>query len=67
MDSLKRYADAVKSRTEAFLANLSAEELGRQIAVPWGDKPYSQVNVETVSHHMVMENMIHYGELSAVL
>jgi uncharacterized damage-inducible protein DinB len=49
------------------LKGLSDEELGRQIAVPWGEKPYSEVSVETVLTHMVIEDMIHYGELSAVL
>jgi uncharacterized damage-inducible protein DinB len=67
MDSLKRYVDAVKGRTEAYLAKLSSEELGRQITVPWGDKPHVQISVEAGLTHMVLEDMIHYGELSAAL
>ncbi len=67
VDSLKRYADAVRARTEAYLANLSTEELGKQIVVPWGDKPYAELSVEVCLCHMVLENMIHYGELSAAL
>jgi uncharacterized damage-inducible protein DinB len=43
------------------------EELNRQIVVPWGDKPYTRVSVENVLTHMVLEDMIHYGELSAAL
>jgi uncharacterized damage-inducible protein DinB len=67
MDSLKKYMLHVKKHAESFLDKLSVEELGRQIAVPWGETPYSEVSIETVLTHMVMENMIHYGELSAVL
>jgi len=67
MDSLKRYADAVKARTETYLAKLSADELGRQVVVPWGDKPNTQIAVENGLTHMVLEDMIHYGELSAAL
>jgi uncharacterized damage-inducible protein DinB len=67
MDSLKKYTVNVKKNTESFLAKFSNEELNRQIVVPWGDKPYSEVSAETVLHHMVMEDMIHYGELSAAL
>ena len=67
IDSLRGYMQRVKDSTEAYLKELSAEELNRQIAVPWGDKPYSEVSIETVLTHMVIEDMIHYGELSAVL
>jgi uncharacterized damage-inducible protein DinB len=67
MDSLKKYTGHVKKNTEGYLAKLSTEELNRQIVVPWGDTPYSEVSVETVLHHMVVEDMIHYGELSAAL
>jgi uncharacterized damage-inducible protein DinB len=64
---LKDYMVHVKENTETYLAKLSIDELNRQIAVPWGDKPYSEISVETVLAHMVIEDMIHYGELSAVL
>ena len=67
MDSLKKYADAVKARTETYLAKLSSEELDRQIVVPWGGKPNMQINVEKGLTHMVLEDMIHYGELSAAI
>ena len=66
MDSLNRYADRVKAKTEAYLSNLAPEELERQITVPWGDKP-TQITVEKGLTHMVLEDMIHYGELSAAL
>ena len=38
----------VNENTESYLGKLSAEELNRRIAVPWGDKPYSEVSVETI-------------------
>jgi uncharacterized damage-inducible protein DinB len=65
MDSLKRYIEQTKEKTEEYLAKLSREELKNQVVVPWGEKPYSKFSVETILSHMVMENMIHYGELSA--
>jgi uncharacterized damage-inducible protein DinB len=65
MDSLKRYIEQTKEKTEEYLAKLSREELKNQVVVPWGEKPYSKVSVETILSHMVIEDMIHYGELSA--
>ena len=67
MDALKKYMSHVKENTESYLDKLSAEGLNHQIEVPWGEKPYSKVSLETVLTHMVIEDMIHYGELSAVL
>jgi uncharacterized damage-inducible protein DinB len=67
LDLLKKYMQAVEGKTECYLATLSMEELNRQIVVPWGGKPYTRVSVETVLTHMVLEDMIHYGELSAAL
>jgi uncharacterized damage-inducible protein DinB len=48
MGSLAQYVMQVKQKTEVYLAKLSAEELKRQITVPWGEKPYAQLSVETV-------------------
>jgi uncharacterized damage-inducible protein DinB len=67
MDSLKKYMQHVKDNTEAYLRELSAEKLSQQIVIPWGDKPNTKITIETGLIHMVMEDMIHYGELSAVL
>jgi uncharacterized damage-inducible protein DinB len=64
---LKDYMLRVKGATEEFLAAQQPKDRQRKVVVPWGDKPYAQVTVETVLTHMVMENMVHYGELSAVL
>ena len=67
MDSLEKYMQQVHCITENYLAPLSPEELNREIVVPWGEKPFIKLKVEAVLTHMVMESMVHYGELSAVL
>ena len=68
IESLKRYADATKKNTEAFLQSLTPESWSRKVALPWENyEPGSQVTVETAFTHMVMEDMIHYGELSAMM
>jgi uncharacterized damage-inducible protein DinB len=65
MDALKIYMEHVKGATESYLGELLAEELNRQIVVPWGDKPGTKISIETALCQIVMEDMIHYGELSA--
>jgi uncharacterized damage-inducible protein DinB len=67
MESLKRYRQQVENQTDAYLAKLSAEELNRQIIIPWGDKPDTRISVETALTQVVVEDLIHYGELSAAL
>ena len=64
---MKEYMLHVQGNTESYRGMLSADELSRQIVVPWGDKPDTKISVETALTHMVMEDMIHYGELSAAL
>jgi uncharacterized damage-inducible protein DinB len=65
--SLKRFANATKRSTEAFLDSLKPEDFSRKVTLPWTNyNPGSQVTVETALIHMVMEDMIHYGELSAM-
>jgi hypothetical protein len=67
MDALKKYMERVNEATESYLKVLLAEELNKQIVVPWGDKPYAKISIETALCQIVMEDMIHYGELSASL
>jgi uncharacterized damage-inducible protein DinB len=67
LDSLKKYVRDVESRTLHYLEKFSLEELNHEIVVPWGDKPDTRVRIEKVLTHMVFEDMIHYGELSAAL
>ena len=66
-DSLKKYMLEVQAKTETYLARLSPEELNRQIDVYWSQAPNTKVTVETRLTSIVMEDMIHYGELSAAL
>jgi len=54
MDALKKYMEHVKDATESYLRELLAEELNRQIVVPWGDKPDTKISVETALTHMVI-------------
>jgi uncharacterized damage-inducible protein DinB len=66
IDSMKAYSLQVKNATEKFLANLKTEDLSRKVTVPWGNKPDTEISIETALTHMVMEDMVHYGELSAM-
>jgi uncharacterized damage-inducible protein DinB len=65
--SLKEYMLRVRNCTEQFLENLKPYELKRKVTIPWGDKPGTRIALETALSHMVMEDMVHYGELSALL
>jgi uncharacterized damage-inducible protein DinB len=65
LDSSKRYMNHVKASTESYLAHIGG--FSRQITLPWGDKPNMQITIEKGLTHMVLEDMIHYGELSAAL
>jgi uncharacterized damage-inducible protein DinB len=67
MDALKKFMQHVAENTEKYLAQLSPEELNRRIVVPWGGKPEVSITVETGLAQIVIEDMIHYGELSAAL
>ncbi len=66
-NQLQSYMIVIKNSTEKFLENLTPESLRRYIVIPWGDKPDSNISIETALSHMVMEDLIHYGELSAAL
>jgi uncharacterized damage-inducible protein DinB len=65
MESLRVYLQKVKENTEKYLSTLTEQELSREIMVPWGTNVH--LSVETCLTHMVLEDMIHYGELSAAL
>jgi uncharacterized damage-inducible protein DinB len=67
MEMLKAYAQRVKGSTEEYLQKLTPEGHNRKIQVPWGNTPNTKIKVETALTHMVIEDLIHYGELSAML
>jgi uncharacterized damage-inducible protein DinB len=63
MASLKKYTLKVQGRSVQYLKMLNSQELNREISVPWGER--NLITVENALTHMVLEDMIHYGELSA--
>ncbi len=67
IESLKKYVPQTEIKTEKYLEKLSNEELNRQVVIPWGNKPDTRISIETAFCQIVMEDMIHYGELSALL
>lgn len=67
IESMKTYMEKVEANTKNLLSAAQASGLSRKINVPWGGKPYKQLSVEEILTHMVMEDMVHYGELSASL
>jgi uncharacterized damage-inducible protein DinB len=68
MDSLRDYANRTKASAEKFLQNMKPGEWNRKATLPWKNfPPNTQITFETALTHMVIEDMIHYGELSAML
>ncbi len=67
MKSLRLYIEQVKTDTNAYFTKLTPQELTREIMLPLTNKPAPKITIEKCLTHMVLENMIHYGELSAAL
>ena len=68
MDSLRMYASQIKDSTEKFLQTLEPKDWNRKVALPWKNyPPDTQITYENALTHMVLEDMLHYGELSAML
>lgn len=65
--ALKEFLLRVEEMTESYLKKLTPQELSRNIVIPWGDKPDIRIDIETALSHMVVEDLIHYGELSDLL
>jgi uncharacterized damage-inducible protein DinB len=66
-ESLRRYMQQTRENTEKYLSKLTTAEIERKIVLPWSEKPNVRLDVEACLTHMVLECMIHYGELSAAL
>jgi uncharacterized damage-inducible protein DinB len=64
MDLLKSYMQLVHGATEKYFSALTEQELKRQIVMPWSQTPI-KLDIDACLTHMVMECMVHYGELSA--
>jgi uncharacterized damage-inducible protein DinB len=65
--SLSRYIEQVKTNTHTYLSKLTPKELAREINLSWANQPDTKITIEKGLTHMVLEDMIHYGELSAAL
>jgi uncharacterized damage-inducible protein DinB len=63
---LGQYMVQVHENTEKYLLNLKPQDFQRMVPIPWG-APDTKIAVETALTHMVMEDMVHFGELSAML
>jgi uncharacterized damage-inducible protein DinB len=63
---LKTYMQTTHENTEKFLQTLQPSNLTHKVTIPWGNTPNTQITFETALTHMVMECMVHYGELSAM-
>ena len=66
-DALKEYMLRVEEATQDYLSRITSEELSRRVVIPWGDTPDTRISIETALSHMVVEDLIHYGELSDLL
>jgi uncharacterized damage-inducible protein DinB len=66
-NTLKGFMLRVEEMTENYLKKLTPQELSRKIVIPWGDVPDTRISIETALSHMVIEDLIHYGELSDLL
>jgi uncharacterized damage-inducible protein DinB len=66
-DALERYVRRVHRHTNDYLAKLTPEDLRREVVIPWGDTPDTRITVDTVLGQLVVEDLYHYGELTALL
>jgi len=67
MDSIRKCADEVESKTRAYVANLKPEDLERKVEFQRSGAPSVWFRVEDVLVHCALENISHYGELIALL
>jgi len=63
MERLKAYMNRTHENTDKFLKTLKPEDYQNTVANPWikGES----ISIETGLVHMVLECMVHFGELSA--
>ena len=62
-ESLKAYMTRIHENTNKFLKTLKPKDYLNRVANPWIKDTY--VSIETGLTHMVLESMVHFGELSA--
>jgi uncharacterized damage-inducible protein DinB len=61
---LREYTTQVHENTKRYLNRLKPQDYNRTVANPWMNN--SPIRIETALTHMVMEDMVHFGELSAL-
>lgn len=67
MDSVKKREREVESKTKAYLAKITSDELDRKVDFSRPGTPPMHVRVEDVLVHLALENVHHFGELIALL
>lgn len=67
VDSIRKCAEEVESKTKAFVANVKPEDLERKVEIQRFGAPSIWFRVEDVLVHCALENISHYGELIALL
>jgi uncharacterized damage-inducible protein DinB len=65
LESLKVYMTRIDENTDKFLKTLKPADYLNRVDNPWIKG--TSVSIETGLTHMVLECMVHFGELSAVL
>ncbi len=63
-ESLKAYMTRIHENTNRFLKTLKPADYLNRVANPWIKG--TSISIETGLTHMVLECMVHFGELSAV-
>jgi uncharacterized damage-inducible protein DinB len=67
VDSIRKRAKDVESRTKNFVGKMSPADLERKVEVSRMGMPPVQVRVEDILIHVALENVHHFGELIALL
>lgn len=67
IDSIKKRAKEVESKTKNYVARMAPAELERKVELLRPGKPPVQARVEDILIHVAFENVHHFGELIALL
>jgi len=67
VDSIRKRAKDVESRTKTFLAKMSPADLERKVEVSRMGMPPVPVRMDDILIHVALENVHHFGELIALL
>jgi len=67
IDSIKKRAKEVESRTKGYISKMTTADLERKLEYSRPGMPPVQVRVEDILIHVIFENVHHFGELIALL